>query len=805
MKSKTNPAFFAALAMLAGMLIIVTVGLRLNTPPAVVPADAPPGVFSAERAAMHLPHIASIKNPIGSPENEVVRNYIIKQLEALHLEPHLHLTEFFDPVRQRAATLGNVLARVEGTGDGSAIMFMGHYDTVEDAYGASDNGSAVVTMLETIRLLQHHPQLKNDLIFFFPDGEEVGLLGAQAFLKEHPWAKDVVAVINLEARGTKGQSFMFETGRNNLEMIRQMARSVPYPTASSLSYEIYSRMPNDTDFSPFKNLGYQGLNIAYLDNPFDYHSGGDNIANTDLRSIQHHGEYAMALALHLGNQPPAFESDRNAIYFNTVGYGMAFYPYSWATPLAVIIFLLFAGVMAIGFHNKMIKPRGWLFGLLAFLVLLFIIYMVAGSIFEFIRGFYPGRSFALLNYQQHRLFAGFAVITVAVSFAFYGLLLKGLKFWQALATSTFLIILLIISKQATIYFISGAILLPLVLHLMFRKPATLWELTTGSLTAWALLMIVISLSVPGASYLLTWPFLFSIIPVGFLLLKKKRNPGSATDLVILLVFALPALLWFPELSSMFSLAMGLSATAASMLIIGLMFTLLIPHIDIITRRMAWLVPGLAGVLGVILLIMGSVGLDYDERHRKANNIMFATNGNTGESFWISFDDSADEWTSQFLSPDPEYALITEFYPVATAEYLCQRADLPPLAHPVASVLSDSTSGEARMLSLHLDSPRNAGRMFIYLSAGDSSISIRLNKEDIHPLQPSGVEKWHSLPYFAFPEEGIEIAVFFDTEARFELVLTDITQGLPGFVDYIPRPDYMMSRIDRTLASSYYSF
>ena len=805
MKSKASNAPIAGLAMLAGMLIIVIAGFRLNTPPAIVPADAPPGVFSAERAAMHLPHIASQKNPIGSPANEEVRNYIIKQLEALQLEPHLHLTEFYDPVRQRAATLGNVLARIEGTGDGNAIMFMGHYDTVEDAYGASDNGAAVVTMLETIRLLQHHPQLRNDLIFFFPDGEEVGLLGAQAFLEEHPWAADVVAVINLEARGTKGQSFMFETGWNNLEIIRQMAKGLPYPTASSLSYEIYSRMPTDTDFSPFKNRGYQGLNIAYIDNSFDYHTAGDNIDNTDLRSIQHHGEYTRALSLHLGNQPPDFGSNQNAIYFNTIGYRMALYPYSWAVPLALIIFLLFAGVMFMGFRSSIIRLQGWLFGLIAVVGLLFMIFIVAGSLFEFIRGFYPGSSFALLNYQQHRLFAGFAVITIAVSFAFYGLLLKGLKLWQAIATSAFLVVLLIISNQASLLFITPAIVLPLLLHLMYRKQASLWELAAGSFTVWAVLMIVISFSVPGVSYLFAWPLLFSIIPVGFFFMQKKKTPGSGADQIFLLIFALPVLLWFPELNKMFSLAMGLPAMAVSMLIPGLMFTLLIPHIDIITRRKAWLVPVLAGSLGVFLLVIGSTGLDYDERHRKANNIIYAANGDTGQSYWVSLDGEADEWTSRFLTETPAYRQITDFYPIMQGDYPVHPAKEAGVAHPVATLLHDSIAGSERILRLHLASPRNAGRMLIFINADGGDLHIRLNEGEKHQLHSHDHSGWFFMPYFAFPEKGIELTMHIDRDISPGLLLTDITQGLPQYIDYDARPEYMMPQGDRTLASRIYIY
>ena len=70
-------------------------------------------------------------------------------------------------------------------------------------------------MLETLRALKSSPPLKNDTVFLFTDGEEVGLLGATAFVKEHPWAKDIGVALNFEARGSSGPSFMFETSDGN--------------------------------------------------------------------------------------------------------------------------------------------------------------------------------------------------------------------------------------------------------------------------------------------------------------------------------------------------------------------------------------------------------------------------------------------------------------------------------------------------------------------------------------------------------------------------------------------------------------
>ena len=100
----------------------------------------------------------------------------------------------------------NVLARLPGSrGGGKAVLLDAHYDSLATGPGASDNASAVGALLETARALKASGRpLTNDVIFLFSDGEEVDLMGAEAFVEEHPWAKDVGLVLNLEARGRAG-------------------------------------------------------------------------------------------------------------------------------------------------------------------------------------------------------------------------------------------------------------------------------------------------------------------------------------------------------------------------------------------------------------------------------------------------------------------------------------------------------------------------------------------------------------------------------------------------------------------------
>lgn len=103
-----------------------------------------------------------------------------------------------------AGTVTNVVARIRGTSSTGAIALNAHYDSGATGPAASDNGSGVVTALETVRAILAGEPLRNDVIVVFSDAEEHGDLGAAASNQQHPWASDVRLALNFEAQGSGG-------------------------------------------------------------------------------------------------------------------------------------------------------------------------------------------------------------------------------------------------------------------------------------------------------------------------------------------------------------------------------------------------------------------------------------------------------------------------------------------------------------------------------------------------------------------------------------------------------------------------
>ncbi len=801
MRTKINREPVISLLLLILIVGIPIVGFFLNKAPKAVPENAPLTEFSAVRAMKHLEHIASEPHAIGTPAHAKVRDYIIEELKKLGIEPEIQIAEVFY-TNSFAATVKNIIVTLPGTEPGKSVLVAGHYDSVNDSYGASDDGSAVVTMLETIRILQLKNPFKNDIVFLFTDGEEIGLVGAKAFIEEYPLAKNTGLVLNFESSGTTGPSLMFETSTDNNWIISEFAKVVPFPYANSLSYEIYRNMPNDTDLTPFKKHGFKGINFAYLENRFDYHTGGDNIKNTSVESIQHNGSYLVPLIEHFADIDLNNTEKGNAVYFNTIGKGFVHYSYKWIAPFLILTCLVLLGILFLGFRKKLIRPLRLLFGFIAFIIHLVIVPSVVTLIYFILIKYYPGNDYRLLFYNQNILLLGFAGIAIAVSFLFYKLALKGIRFWHLIPFVVLIILLLIWSGQISLVTIFATLGIAVIIWLLYRKPINVWELTFGSFLGWAVLMVVASIMMPGVSYFFTWPFLFSMIPVGIYFLGKNQNEYSVLQIGLFSLAAVPVLLWYSNLTYLFLIAMDLKMAGGAILFTVLSLSLLIILIEIITRIRQWLVPITAFSAGLFFLLYGSVNLQYNERYKKQNSLILATNGNTSETFFTSFDNKTDEWTVNYLSEHPDTAKLDAFFPSEKQDYFKKTAEIENLPTPYLIILNDSVINNKRLLKFHLNSERNPDILFIWIKSISDSIHAAINNSDFKELKRWKNSEWNLIGYYAFPEVGIDMELKYSENQDIEITLTDVVIGLPDLPDIKikQRPNYMMSAGDRTYAT-----
>jgi len=390
--------------IISTLIIFLFICLSFNRESATSVRDKSDHHFSALNAFEYLKTIAKETHPIGSLENIKVRDYLVKTLKDEGLEVKVesgYTRTSWKPSYNKMAYVENVIAILKGTDpNAKKIILAGHYDSVMEGPGAADDGYAVACMVETARLLKTQNR-KHDLVLLITDGEEYGLLGAQYHLENNEM-DDVALVLNYEARGASGPGIAFEWSENNAWLVKEVAKAYKRPIANSLSYEIYQRMPNASDFTIFQRKDLPGVNHAFIDDFSYYHHPQDDLKHVSKESIQHTGENMYLAAKHFINMDFDGVKKGNASFFNFYG-GLIYYPASFDLFILLlgILLMLFYTVSSVRKEESSVKDIT-----LTFLSILGIIVLCAGLNFGLsylAKEFYPQyHTFYSYHYYNHK-------------------------------------------------------------------------------------------------------------------------------------------------------------------------------------------------------------------------------------------------------------------------------------------------------------------------------------------------------------------------------------------------------------------
>lgn len=346
MKSSDRQRVWSALTVVVWLALVALTLQRISTPPA--PESLALEAGTREAVFAHLGNIAAEPHAVGAPGHARVQQYLVAEIEQLGLPVEIQQV----PISAITATprwappgadLRNVMTRIEGTGDGTALLLVSHYDSAPTSHGAGDDGAAVASMLDLLARVAD-ARFANDLIFLFTDAEESCLCGARAFAREHPWAQDVGLVLNFEARGTSGRSVMFELTPGYGALVDAYAEHVQQPATSSLYQLVYELLPNDTDLTAFREQGKAGMNMAFIDSQQNYHTEADRVENVDPASVLHQYANMRAMLLAFADADLGQLGSTDTVFFDVLGlhvfnYG-AFVAYAGAAAAAVLFVLV---------------------------------------------------------------------------------------------------------------------------------------------------------------------------------------------------------------------------------------------------------------------------------------------------------------------------------------------------------------------------------------------------------------------------------------------------------------------------------
>ena len=473
-------ALAVSLALLA---LVFALALRRYSPPAPVPADAPLERFSAMRAREVQARLVGdgATRFVGTEGNARGRAVIAAELEKLGWVVETQ-SAWSCSHHGTCAPIANIVAFLSGREPAlPGVLITAHHDSVPVSPGASDDGLGTVTLIETARALAQGPRPRRTVVAVFTAAEEAGLLGAEAFVRGHPLAGTVRATVNIDSRGSHGPSQMFETSRGNAWLVALMADHLERPVTTSLFYEVYKRMPNDTDFSVTKTIA-SGVNFANLAGIEHYHTPLDALDVSSPRTLQHHGDHALAMtrALAESDLAPGATLQGDAVWFDVLAFGLVRWPERWSMLLALVAVSLVVG--------HAIRGRALDRGLVVFFASLV-----------------PGILAAVL--------AGFALRTTGALPAF----------WVAQPYPAL----------AAIHTSAAAAVLAVGLLLARRStPRALWA---GTWIGWGALGVVTAATAPGMSYLFVVPTLVAAIAGWFPLAVACVAPVA---FAAMLVFAL---------------------------------------------------------------------------------------------------------------------------------------------------------------------------------------------------------------------------------------------------------------------------
>ena len=554
--------------------------------------------FSLKNALQHVKEISKKPHYTGSEAQQEVIAYLTKQLTDIGLTPEL----------QQGYTAGdwanlsyatNIMARIKGSGSGKALLLLSHYDSnPHSSLGAADAGSGVATILEAARVFMNlGKQPKNDIIILFTDSEELGLNGAQLFVNQHKWAKDVGLVLNLEARGSGGPSYMLiETNKGNQKLIEEFSNAQPqYPVANSLMYTVYKMLPNDTDLTVFREDGdINGFNFAFIDDHFDYHTQMDNAERLDIETLKHQATYVMPLLAYFSNSNLATtHANNDDVYFNLPYFGMVYYPFSWVQPMFYISCFLFLIVVIIGLRKKVFSFTEIFKGFIPFLISFVICAIVGYFFWPTLLHLYPGYNDILhgFTYNGHWYIAVVTSISIAIFFFTY-------QFYKYKAS-----------------------------HLI--APIAIWLGIVG----------LISFYLKGAGFL-NIPVLFSIIILALLVWKPKVNA------LILFLLTIPLLTIVSPFIEMFPVGLGLKMLVAASVLIILGFGLLLPIVHQLPKKA--ILGGIALTIAIALFLVAHLNSGFTKDTPKPSSLVYFTNADTKKAYWLTYNKEIEGWISKTM-------------------------------------------------------------------------------------------------------------------------------------------------------------
>lgn len=709
--------------------------------------------FSIDNALFHLKNISEKAHFVGSKEHKKVQNYIVEELTKMGLETEIQTQTTINKKWFAATTAENIITKIKGTENGKALLLLTHYDSnPHSSIGASDAGSGVVTILEGVRaFLAKNTAPKNDIIILISDAEELGLLGAKAFVEAHSLAKEIGLVLNFEARGSGGPSYMLmETNGKNSKLLSEFLAAKPnFPAANSLMYSIYKKLPNDTDLTVFReDANINGLNFAFIGDHFDYHTAQDSYTRLDRETLLHQADYFTTSLNYFSNSDLSnLNSQEDFVYVNFPFIKMATYPFSWVTPMLIVSIFLFLVLLFFGFSLHKITIKGVFKGFVPFLTSLVLCGGISYGLWQLLLVIHPEYTDMLHGFTYN----GYTYI---LAFVF-------LNLWLLF----------------TVY-----------------KRTSKEEKTTNLLIApvfiWLVINTLISVYLKGAGFFII-PLLCSLLILAITIFMDLEEKSKR---ILFTILSIPTIYIFAPLVKMFPVGLGLKILYVSAIFIVLVFGLMI--LTFHQKKSFW-TQKWTGFLALFFFGIATFNSGFSIDNRKPNSIVYIQNSDAKTAYFGTYNNTLDSYTKQIFKDNFTKGSIKNAETKSkynTRFKYHKKTDFKAIPSSEIIAELDTIIGNKRFLEITVKPVRKVNKLEFSTTNKLELYQFKVNDALANNGKKYSVKKGTFLIYYlANTDQEVTLSFSVNIDQKLELVLNEISYDLLTHKNFNlkPRTEQMM--------------
>jgi hypothetical protein len=329
---------------------------------------------------------------------------------------------------------------------------------------------------------------------------------------------------------------------------------------------------------------------------------------------------------------------------------------------------------------------------------------------------------------------------------------------------------------------AAAVFLPL-----FRRFEVM-SLHAGALVWLAAALGVLEWRAPMGSYLAAWPLLSISLGMAVFFLFSRTESESAARLVVMTLFASPALLFIgPGTQSL--IYMGSVFVAPVCLAIVIVFgATVLPQLAFALSRTGWWFPVISAAIGLVLVGIAWSSNGFSPAHPRQNGVCFALDLDNRTANWVSGDKSLDSWTAQFFKAS-ERGTLEEFFPGRQTVYFKAKAPIVDIQGPQVDPLEDVVVSGARTTRLRITSPRKVPEVELTLFGPERILSVGVDGHEI-----PGAKGRLTLHFDVFPRSGsIELVIKATPDGVLGVRIKETSCSLAEAPSFRPRPADMIRR------------